>query len=362
MKIVHLIESNRVSYGGPAFGLARIVDNYPSDVEVTIIVTGNTFLGPEVEINKNVCILKSQNRSSILSHLIKGSYDLAIVHGVWRSELFLVGLVSIFKKMRIFIFTHGMLDPFFLKPQQPKWFKKWLFHKLLQGPILKLYKHVLCTSEVERQKLVSTNSKIKEKFIDVGYGINESEIVFADNFEHIPSVDYIVFMSRLHEKKGIEILVKAYGEVKDPKFDLVICGAENKYYEETIEPLINKNENRDRIHFLGQQTGRNKWSTLSQARYMVLPSFQENFGVVIAEALAVGTPVILGKDLDIAEIVRSEKCGYLVSPNAAEIANLLVALNWDEMATPSAQTCKTVFQKHFHMSRVTKKILELAKL
>lgn len=361
MKIAHLIESNSVSYGGPAFGMARIIDNYPTDAVVTIIITGNKYSGPEVEIKKNVRILKYPNPLSILFYLITNNYDLVIVHGVWRSELFVVGLVSIFKKMRIFNFTHGMLDPFFLKPHQPKWFKKWLFHKLLQRPILKLYRHVLCTSEVERKKLVSFNANIKEKFVDVGYGINESEIMFADNFENLPCRDYIVFMSRLHEKKGIGILVEAYGGVKDPKFDLVICGAENDYYRKTIKPLINKTGNRDRVHFLGQQTGKNKWSILSQARYMVLPSFQENFGVVIAEALAVGTPVIIGKDLDISEIIHSERCGYLVSPNAAEITKLLIAVNRSEVACPSLQTCKNVFQKHFHMSRVTKKILELGK-
>ena len=98
MKIAHLIESNSVSYGGPAFGMARIIDNYPTDVVVTIIITGNTYSGPEVEIKKNVRILNYPNPLSILFYLITNSYDLVIVHGVWRSELFVVGLVSIFKK------------------------------------------------------------------------------------------------------------------------------------------------------------------------------------------------------------------------------------------------------------------------
>ena len=361
MKIVHFIESINVSYGGPAFGMSRIINNYPSGVNVTVVVTGDRYHGAEVNFTRSIELIKLDNRSSMTRYLLKQNFDLYVVHGTWRKELFLVGFYSYLKKKPSFIFAHGMLDGYFFKPTQKKWLKKVIFHNLLQCNFLLFFDKILCTSDLEAQKIVSLQRNLESRVLNVGYGINDSEIpaVISNSFELFDR--YLVFMSRVHEKKGIRPLVQAYSSLTDPQFDLVICGAVNEYYETTIQPIIEFSKNRNRIHYLGQVTGERKWALLANSEYMILPSQQENFGVIIAEALAVGTPVILGEDLDIVDLITNSECGYSVTPTKEAITNLLENISGQVVDVPSTERCKATFKKHFHMKNVTDQILRLSK-
>ena len=360
MKIIHFIESVKISYGGPAFGMSRIINNYPPNIDATVVVTGRKFVGSEVYFKKKVKLVILKNGLDLIKFLIKNHYDLAIVHGVWRYELFIVGIFSYFQRKKAFVFPHGMLDTFFFERQQKKWFKKVIFHRVFQKYALLLYSRILCTSAIEKNKIVSLQKSLVNSVCDVGYGINKSEIELDQKLADNYLGRYYVYMSRFHEKKGIKALIEAYSKLIAPKFELVLCGSENEYYNGVIKPLIQSCENKDRIHFMGQVTGERKWSVLEKAEYMLLPSFQENFGVIIAEALAVGTPVILGKDLDIADIIKKNKCGYTVSPSVKNLASLLQMIDDDYLTVPSSALCKSVFEEYFDMGKVTDQILKLA--
>jgi glycosyltransferase involved in cell wall biosynthesis len=118
---------------------------------------------------------------------------------------------------------------------------------------------------------------------------------------HQATLPKILFLSLLHEKKGVDILIRAAAQLRDAgqSFVLLIAGTGEAAYKRQLLDLTAKLNLTDHVHFLGLITGSQKLSLYQLADIFVLPTFQENFGLVLAEALACGTPVITTRGTDL---------------------------------------------------------------
>lgn len=134
----------------------------------------------------------------------------------------------------------------------------------------------------------------------------------------------VVFMSRVHPKKGIELLLEAAAAVSPP-FDLVIVGSgEAKYLAELKRKAADRLAGR--IHWFGFKEGDEKWCALQGADLFVLPSYSENFGIAVLEAIACGVPVVISDQVALQDEVKKHNLGLVVPLDIPKLTDSMQAL------------------------------------
>ena len=113
---------------------------------------------------------------------------------------------------------------------------------------------------------------------------------------------YVLFLGRLNWKKGLDRLIPAMEQVTNA--DLLIAGNDEENYRPELEALARRCGVADRVRFLGPVHGERKWELLSSAQILALPSYSENFGNVVLEAMAVGCAVIVTPEVGMASVVH----------------------------------------------------------
>lgn len=131
-----------------------------------------------------------------------------------------------------------------------------------------------------------------------------------------------VFMSRIHPKKGLPMLVEAWAKVRPHGWKMKVVGPDERGHRAEVEKLVRSSGLEDEWDFVGGVSGSGRWDALRSAQLFILPSYSENFGVVIAEALCVGLPVITTTATPWARLTEVG-CGRQVTPDSSAIAKAL---------------------------------------
>jgi len=158
-------------------------------------------------------------------------------------------------------------------------------------------------------------------------------MVLISNATDIPSESYVakhislkekklLFLSRISKKKGLELLLNAWAKMKRPGWKLIIAGTDSEGYSSFLKQLSNDLNISNSVEFIGGVAGQNRDMVYAQADIFILPTFSENYGLVIAEALAHGLPVITTKGTPWKDIVDN-KCGWWCDINEEAIVNAL---------------------------------------
>lgn len=199
-------------------------------------------------------------------------------HGQWLPCNRASARVQREKKVPRVVTPRGMLSPWAM--QHKRWKKKIAWHLFAKRDINQA-SMVHATSDLEANELRQLG--VTAPIVVIPNGV-ESRPRPSDDRSKSKTV---LFMSRIHEKKGVAELVTAWRRINDPEWKLVIAGPD----ESNMIAGLNLSES-DRIEFVGEVSGADKWRLLESASVFVLPTHSENFGLVIAEALMAGTPVI----------------------------------------------------------------------
>lgn len=149
--------------------------------------------------------------------------------------------------------------------------------------------------------------------------------------ENLRKSKTVVFLSRIHPKKGLHLLITAWAEIARgrPDWELLIAGKVDSAYGLKLVASVNEKKI-PRLRFLGEVLGREKTELLARAQLFVLPTYSENFGMAIAEALAHATPVITTVHTPWDEI-QTRGCGWYIQPDVSALKDvLLTALNLQE--------------------------------
>lgn len=137
---------------------------------------------------------------------------------------------------------------------------------------------------------------------------------------------YVLFLSRISWKKGLDRLITAWQSI--PDVDLVIAGNDDENYLPMLRELAQSTGVAERVRFLGPVSDTHKWALYENAALFVLPSYSENFGNVVAEAMAAGCAVVVSPEVGISSLVRAVECGVVTPcdpPVLAAVINRLLA-------------------------------------
>jgi glycosyltransferase involved in cell wall biosynthesis len=140
--------------------------------------------------------------------------------------------------------------------------------------------------------------------------------------------EYLLYLSRIHPKKGCDLLIEAFGRVagRFSDVDLVLAGPDHVGLTEQLKQLAAKAGISHRIHWPGMLQGEAKWGAYQGATAFILPSHQENFGSVVAEAMACGKPVLISIKVNIWREVEAAGAGFVADDTAAGTLSLLERL------------------------------------
>jgi glycosyltransferase involved in cell wall biosynthesis len=139
---------------------------------------------------------------------------------------------------------------------------------------------------------------------------------------------FALFLGRVNRKKGLDRLIPALAQA--PGLRLVIAGNDEEEYTLVVDDLARRAGVGDRVIFTGPIHGADKAALLSSARLLVLPSYSENFGNVVVEAMAAGCPVVVTREVGIAEAVEQAGAGLVVDGGARELGNAIASLADDD--------------------------------
>jgi glycosyltransferase involved in cell wall biosynthesis len=135
---------------------------------------------------------------------------------------------------------------------------------------------------------------------------------------------YALFLGRINWKKGLDRLIRALAHA--PQVRLVLAGNDEEGYRQILEPLARAHGVASRVVFAGPVAGADKWCLLKRAQLLVLPSYSENFGNVVLEAMAAGRPVVVTPEVGVADLVRDSGVGLVADGDAASLGLAMARL------------------------------------
>jgi glycosyltransferase involved in cell wall biosynthesis len=338
--------------GGPCQGIRNINPHIIAlELEVEVVCTNNK--DEEFHSKDDFLIHKigkgktSYQYQPLLLDWLKENiinYDIVVVHGLWQyHNLAVYQAIKKLKKAKkiapkIVILPHGMMDPYFQEAPERKMkaFRNEVVWKLIERKCINAADAIFFTCE-EEMRLAATTFKgyQPKKTVNIGYGIQtppSNTIDFKKAFEkRCPSIQgkkYWLFLSRIHEKKGVDLLIKAYTSLGLENHSLpilVVAGPTDSVY---AKQMISLSQNNPKIHFPGMLQGAEKWGAFYGCETYLLPSHQENFGIAIVEAMACKKPVLISKNVNIWREIKAGNGGWVLDDlNEINIYNTLLEIN-----------------------------------
>jgi glycosyltransferase involved in cell wall biosynthesis len=263
-------------------------------------------------------------------------FDLVHIHSLYLFHSLFSGYYSRLSNTPYIIRPHGTLDPFLFKRKRPL---KWLMETLFQNKNLKLANAIHYTTEDE-MKLAAPNTFGAPGFI-IPNGLNISEYeslptngYFRQQYPETIGKKIILFFSRINFKKGLDILIPAFIELaqKHSDYHLVLAGPDDSNLlpgikEQLMKANISLEGPEQKVTITGMLTGKNKLAVLNDSDVFVLPSYTENFGIAVIEAMICKLPVIISDKVNIWREIVADGAGLAGPCNknwlASKIENLL---------------------------------------
>lgn len=281
------------------------------------------------------------------------------IHAWWNLVSIFSALVAKWNGVKVILSPRGMLTSYSLNNRNSKF--KDAIHFFLGKRLLK-YAHIHATSEKERQDVLQT-CKVNGVTVVPNF-VRFPEVVDLSNTEHlnISSDTYkLLFLSRIEEKKGLELLFKALAEVTIP-YQLSIAGTGEENYIQSLKTLAKELKITSKIDWLGHINNEQKFELLAQSDLMVLTSYNENFANVVVESLAMGTPVLISEEVGLADYVMANNLGWVAPLTVEEIANTLISSFEDNGKRNSVRTnAISLIRKDFNEHKLSQNYIALYK-
>ena len=251
--------------------------------------------------------------------------NLVHIHGVWLASQWLAARAASRQGVPAVLTAHGMLEPWLWRDGRLRRVKKLLYWYSLAYPAFRRLPLIHAITPLERDHLAPQFPGQRLTVIPNALDLTEADDFLAthegQSSEAAPP--YLLFLGRLHPKKGLEVLIPAFGRaLKGREFRLLIAGpADHKKYAHRLQALVRDWGLERQVSFLGSIFGPQKWRLYRDAWAFCAPSHSEVVGLVNLEAAAVETPVITTHETGLSD--WEEGGGILVSPRVEELSQAL---------------------------------------
>lgn len=242
------------------------------------------------------------------------SIDIMHIHGIWSPLVHFACRYAFDRGIPYIVAPRGMLEPWALRQKRVK---KWLALWWYQRRDLNRARCIHATAQSE-----ATSVQMLGIATDIEVIPNGTEI--PESLSRKPSNERkrVLFLSRIHPKKGLVDLIAAWSQIRPRGWECVIAGTDEDGYSSEVKAAIDKNGLENVIRMHPSVDGHAKWELYRSADLFVLPSHSENFGLVIAEALASGVPVVTTTQTPWEELI-SHRCGWWIQDNPTALAAAL---------------------------------------
>lgn len=345
MRILHVIDTLSPAAGGPPEAIRQLVRAYEQELagaRIEVVCLDQ----PDAPFLAGIpCPLHALGQTALgrfafsprlwrWLHTYADRFDVIAMNGIWSFPGIAVRSAAIRAGIPYGIFVHGALDPWFNRRYPLKHLKKILYWPI-QYRVLRDAAAVFFTTSIERDLAKSSFRPNRWNSIVIPYGITD----FGDRAEEsarqielfygtLPMLrgrKYLLFLGRIHEKKGCDLLLEAFGRLVSTRsdIDLVIAGPDQEGLQAKLKAQAERLNIAVRVHWPGMLRGDLKWGALRACEAFVLPSHQENFGISVVEALAVGRPVLISNQVNIWPEIEADRVGLVDDDTAEGIERLM---------------------------------------
>ncbi|MCP9440076.1 MAG: glycosyltransferase [Nitrospira sp.] len=324
MRVIHTVASISYEAGGLSYSVVRLCESLLKlGLDITLAVLNDPprpsyqpfvkafplGLGPR-KLGRSPAMARWLAREAKTE-----SIDLLHVHSMWMMPNVYPGIIARRHRIPLMVSPRGTLSPWAMASGSRV--KRW-FWPLVQRPAISAAACFHATAESEYEDIRRLGFRQSVAVIPNGIDIPEPMPRGEQPFRTL------LFLSRIHPKKGLDLLLPAWQAVQDrfPSWRLVIAGPNDSHgYLEKLQNEASRLKLK-RVAFIGEVKGAQKWETYFQADLFVLPTYSENFGLVVAEALAAGLPAIVSKGAPWAGLVEKQ-AGWWIDIGLAPLVNCL---------------------------------------
>ena len=340
MKILHIVPSYKPAYiyGGPIESVSKLCEGLAAqghEVDVfTTTANGETELAVAVGVPLNVDgvtvtyfkrITKDPTHVSpdlwkALYRSVK-LYDIVHIQSWWNILVVVAACICHLKGVKVVIAPRGMLSKYIFETGNTK-MKKLIHFTAGKWALSKSWYHATAVSEAEECKQIIKGWK----------GFTEPNILTLPDLpieRQNNEVFTVIFLSRIHPKKGIEILLRAMSQLQFPVM-LKIAGSGEDEYVQQLKDLTAELGMTEKVNWVGWLDREHKFKELMHSDLFALVSLNENFANVVVESLHMGTPVLLSEDVGLADFVKRHDQGWVSSLEVSDVAEKITSAYKDK--------------------------------
>ena len=349
MRVLHVLETLAPRFGGPVTVLHALADvQQRAGHQVTIVTTNADY--PRGTLRKAGWGTLAQGAvrvfyapvqftplrvSLAMAQYLRRSlkdFDIAHVHGLYRFPPSYAAWLARRRGVPVIIRPHGSLDPFLYQQSSRSLLLKRLWERGLDLPNLHGASAIHYTSEDERKR--ASFLKLHTPSFVVPNGLDWTRFVtlpargaFRARLG-VGEAPLVLFLSRINFKKGLDLLVPAFAKVRTrfPDAVLAIVGPDNEGYGAKVRGWVAEHRLQDAVRFVDHLQGEAVLQAYVDADVFALPSYTENFGMVVAESLACATPVVISDQVNIHGEVAAAGAGLVTRCDAGEVAEAIGTL------------------------------------
>ena len=283
------------------------------------------------------------------------------IHGLWEQSTAMAARTARSLQVPYVLSAHGMLEPWALSNR--KW-KKIFYSALFERANVEgaACVHALTHAEAEDYRRFGCTRPVAVIPNGVSVPDNPSPDPFISRFPALKDKKIILFLGRIHHKKGLDILIESWAELskKSPEVHLVIAGPDFEETKAKLDARISELGLVQDVTFTGMLRGDLKWSAMAAADCFVLPSYSEGLSVSILEAMAMGLPVVISDRCNLPEVGQAE-AGWVIEPKQSELTAALADFIANSMET-NQNIGRRGFQlaaRRYNWSIITQQFIEL---
>lgn len=281
-------------------------------------------------------------------------YDIVHIHAIFSYPSTIAMAIARFQNVPYITRPLGQLCEWSLQQSKQK---KEIYLKIIEKANLKGAKALHLTSEQEQRELKLLTWDLPNFILPHGLVLPDPIANAREKLHqmlNIPlEVPIILFLSRLHPKKGLDYLIPALSKLHNQNFAFVLAGGGDPEYEVELDHLVQENNLSDRTYKLGFVGGEKKDICLQGADLYALTSYSENFGIAVLEALASGTPALVTTGVALSDLVKEQNLGWVVDLTIeAIVSSIQEFLDNPDIAKQKGDRAAEYVAKHYAWEKI----------